>query len=637
MRWLLLKSIHHFLEDVMYESLMSSRRFQIFSLLAALMSMASPVLADSTWLSRREESFSSQQLDPTNAFTAKALSPPRVETESSESCFSVESSGKGPDNTRWGHYASSDLVEVTHCIALFKQCYGISVDSLWRCESDSSCDTSPQANSYSANLDVFNLDPPIQDDFSSVLDRCSGCPVELQTINSFQGGNSIATTAPSKTTSPELADRESKPSDSDLPVEVPINSRLSVPASPAAVDKVPGTGALGRWLGISADSPLRLGGVWASNTSTQLSGGKENLGGFGLAQQLLLDLSLNLEQSLGWPGASIWVQGLLVNANETAFQASGSVQGSNSLLTPPQLDRTEIYSYALKQSFFDDQFRLLIGKLAPSNDFANVAVPVAESFGSNYWIPGISSLTYTPLYAMPTLIGRLPGYPNSALGASILLQPNAFNKTASLKIGVFDGRGGTGVTSKVQTGLVEPALDGPLFFISELGGSWSVGNMAMPGAASIGYWQQGGPLGCGLNSCLESSADGIYFIAQQRAINFRYPTDNSGISAFLQAGWSPSRTNLFTTSIGGGLTMFAPMRSRPLDSYGFGLSWARINEQGGLVPIANESELMLQVYGQFHLFSNLYLTPSITMLPIVGTKKASAPSMNALLQLVALF
>lgn len=454
-------------------------------------------------------------------------------------------------------------------------------------------------------------------------------------------GEHAAATSPEPAAQGDAPPHDSTTNDRQqaLQADAQRKSRIGIPASPAAVDKVPGTGALGRWLGLPADSPWRLGAVWVGNSTTQISGGATNPGGLGAAQQFLLDLSLDLEKSLGWRGASVWVQGLQVNANTTASMASGSQQGINSIVSPPPLDRTELYSYALSQFLFEEQVRVLAGKLSPSNDFANVVVPVAESFSSNYWIPGISSLTYTPLYAMPTLLGRLPGYPNSALGASVLVQPNAFKKMASLKLGVYDGRGGTGVQSPVQTGLIQPSLSGPLFSIAELGGSWLVGNMRMPGAASLGLWHQGGPLGCdgASGSCAESSAAGGYFIAQQRAINFRYPNDNSGISAFFQAGWSPAVTNLFTSSIGGGFTMFAPMPSRPLDSYGLGLSWARINNQGPLAAISNASELMLQVYGQFHLISNLYLTPSITVLPYVGIKDASAPSTSALLQLVALF
>jgi len=411
---------------------------------------------------------------------------------------------------------------------------------------------------------------------------------------------------------------------------------IAVPASPAAVDKVPGTGALGRWLGLPADSPWRLGGVWVGNGSEQLGGGMANPGGLGLAQQFLLDLSLDLDRSIGWQGASVWVQGLQVNANKTAEKASGSLQGSNSLVAPDPLDRTQLYTYAFSQYLFDRQVRLLVGKLAPSNDFANVVVPVDEPFGSPYWIPGMSSLTYTPLYAMPALLGRLPGYPNSALGASLLVQPKAWNRDVYLKVGLFDGRGGA---DDLQTGLTAPSLAGPLFSIGEIGGSWSLGRLGKPGAASFGLWHQGGPLGCNGQgqSCAESSAAGGYLLAQQRLFNFRHPLDTSGISTFIQAGWSPSSTNLFTTSIGGGFTMFAPMRSRPRDSYGIGLAWARINERGQFGMAANPAELMLQVYGQIHLVSNLYLTPSFTVLPHVGLKDATAPSTSALLQLVALF
>jgi porin len=411
---------------------------------------------------------------------------------------------------------------------------------------------------------------------------------------------------------------------------------IGIPASPAAVDPTPGTGALGRWLGLPADSAWSLSGVWVGNGSDQLGGGithSENLGG---AQQFLLNLSLDLERSLGWDGGKLWVQGLQMNANRAATGASGSLQGTTAIASSVEPDRTELYSYVFSQDLFDNQIRFLVGKIAASNDFANVVVPVIRP-GSPYTVPSISSLTYTPLYAMPTLQGRLPGYPNPALGASLLIQPKALKRDAWLKLGIFDGRGGSGVEPALQTGLAMPSLSGPLFSIGELGGSWTAGRSRKPGSASVGLWHQGGRLSCAPNPCTESSAAGGYLIAHQRLISFRYPTDNSGITSFLQAGWSPARSNLFSTSIGGGFTMFAPMRSRPLDSYGIGLSWARVNQQGPYAGFSNPSELMIQVYGQIHLISNLYLTPAITVLPIAGRQDATTPSTSAQLQLVALF
>ena len=165
--------------------------------------------------------------------------------------------------------------------------------------------------------------------------------------------------------------------------------------------------------------------------------------------------------------------------------------------------------------------------------------------------------------------------------------------------------------------------------------------MKKPGAAALGIWRQAGPLKlCNeeQSDCLrETSASGGYLVAQQRLLNFRHPKDDSGISSFVQLQWSPSTTNLFRSAIGAGFTMFAPMPSRLLDSYGVGLAWGRVNNQGFRRKLFNDSELMLQAYGQLHLRGSVYMTPSITVLPSTGLRSASTPSTAAMLQLSALF
>ena len=417
---------------------------------------------------------------------------------------------------------------------------------------------------------------------------------------------------------------------------------LTPSSNPAAVDSTPGTGMLGRWLGLPADGALRVGGVWVGNGSTQLSNGATSQSEqSGLAQQLLLDLTLDLQKALGWSGAKITVQGLQVNANPGA-DATGSVQGANSLMGPPPLDRTELFTYALSQDLFNKQLRIRLGKFAASTQFANVITPDAGPDWWNYWIPSISSLTYTPAYAMPTLIGRLPGYPDSALGASVSYLPLAFERKIALQAGVFDGRGGSGVANPVSTGLSVPSLSGPLFSIVQLSGAWSLGKENKPGNLGVGLWNQSGPLSLcnpatGTTCLSETSASGGYIIGQQRLLNFRYPKDNSGISSFMQLGVTSSNTNVMNASVGGGLTMFAPMASRPRDSYGVGISWAQMNNQSFLAAAFNPSELMLQAYGQIHAWGNIYLQPAITVLPTVGLKSATNNSTSIMLQAVILF
>ena len=69
---------------------------------------------------------------------------------------------------------------------------------------------------------------------------------------------------------------------------------------------------------------------------------------------------------------------------------------------------------------------------------------------------------------MPTLLGRLPGYNNSALGLALTAQPEFFEDRCHITLGVYDRRGGLHDAS-VQTGLDSPSLAGPLFSIAEVG------------------------------------------------------------------------------------------------------------------------------------------------------------------------
>jgi porin len=422
-----------------------------------------------------------------------------------------------------------------------------------------------------------------------------------------------------------------------------LGQEMRLPSgNPAASSAAPGTGQLGRWLGLPPDSALRLGGVWVGNGTSQIVGGVQSAPANGLAQQFLLDATLDLEKALGWRGGTAWVQGLQVNAGPGAALSSGSLQGSNSLVAPPPLDRTELYSVVLRQDLWDRQLKILVGKQAASIEFANVTRP---DFTRNPIddVPALSAPPFTPFHAMPTLLGRMLGYPDSALGASLSWQPKALGRKVYLNAGVFDGRGGVG-DGPIRTGTAMPSLSGPLFSVAELGGGgWSLGASNRPGSASFGAWFQGGESSRCSDpvpeaTCLqENGAHGFYGSVAQRLLNFRYGRDSSGLVGFVSAGWTPSITNLMTRSLTAGLTAFAPMVQRPRDSFGLGLSWARINDTGFLGEVFRPSELMLQVYGQFHLGGATYVMPALTTLPRPGLAAAAGSSTSALLQLIILF
>ncbi len=389
-----------------------------------------------------------------------------------------------------------------------------------------------------------------------------------------------------------------------------------------------GTGELGGWLGLKPDSPLRVGGVAVGNGTPQFSGGTApdtvNWAGF-----VTLSVSLDLEKAVGWKGARIGVAGLQYNV-QPANAAAGSVQGINSAVSVSPNNRTELYNYLYAQNLFDDQLQFVVGKLIPTISFGNVAKPDPTAQAGSYLVPTLTGLIYTPIFVVPTMLGRIPGYPDSSVGIQATIAPNQLGGRFYLSAGVYDGRSGAFGT---HTGLVGPSLSGPLFSIAEIGGAWRVGAEQAPGQFALGVWNQGGPLQAG--TLTEASAHGIYGQMSQRLSTFRPGQDSSGLNMFLQAGWSPSTTNLINASVGGGLSVWGPFASRPRDSYGIGVSWAQPNDRPAAGYGFNASELLIQAYAQFQLVGNLFLEPVITTLPVVGFGKA--PSVSATLQLTAVF
>ena len=412
-------------------------------------------------------------------------------------------------------------------------------------------------------------------------------------------------------------------------------------SNPAASQKAPGTGELGRLLGLPADGALRVSGVWVGNGTSQWAGGVSDQNGVNGAQEFLLEVSLDLGKAIGLDHTWIWVQGLQVNTTSDAGLVTGSVQGSNSLTPPPPWNRSELFEFALRKDFWDGRLRLIAGKQSASITFANINRP-DQTTDPRYQVVNLTSLAFTPIYSMPTLIDRLPGYTNSALGLTLTAQPDVLDGRAYVSAGVYDGRGGLRHAS-VQTGMDAPSLTGPLFSIAEAGSGWVVGQSRKPGSFGLGAWSQGGESvvcqdSAPANCFTEMGAWGVYALLTQRLSSFRSEKNSSGITSFLSAGWSPSISNHMGASVTAGLTAIGPLESRPNDSIGVGLAWAEINRsQPFLEDEFNANELMLQGYVQVALADWLYLQPTITVLPLVGDRDAEDDSLSGLLQLTMLF
>ncbi len=218
-----------------------------------------------------------------------------------------------------------------------------------------------------------------------------------------------------------------------------------IAGNPGAVDVQPGTGALGRLLGLDPSTGFRLGGVLVSNGNYLLSGGN-NPGRASFNNLLVIDLGVDLDKAAGIPGAKVGAALLRFDGQPTNQQA-GVATGYNGLPGAPPLHRTELYELWWRQSFLDDKLVVRFGKTVPTNDFGNVVRPVPVQDVS-LQIPAVSSLIYTPIFENPTILGALPGYYNSAYGITATITPS---KRFYVSLGTYDGNGARGE----QTGLRE--------------------------------------------------------------------------------------------------------------------------------------------------------------------------------------
>lgn len=415
--------------------------------------------------------------------------------------------------------------------------------------------------------------------------------------------------------------------------------------SPAGDSLRRGTGELGRALGLPADSPLTLGGEWIGNGSSQMTGGW--IGAYGrvsFGQAGLIDLRLNLEKAKIWKGGEVWVQGLQYNVLNNGNNAAGSVQQFNNLISAPPFTRTELYTYGLKQTLLNGQLEVSLGKLFAGYYFGAVARPIPDQDPAIAGGPN-TNLLFLPPYSQPTFVGREPGYPDSTLGGVITIQPDLFARRAYLSVGVFDGRTGLGPVGSIATGLQAGGnLLGPLLTMAEAGSVWSVGRQQLPGQLAIGLWNQSGRLTTpcaatpGANNCpIENQATGTYAYAIQTLSAFRRQQQPGKVVGFLQGGTTPSTTNLVNSSVTAGVEVVGPFKGRAKDSYGFGISWANLNDNQKAAWGFNASELMLQLTGRLHIWRTIYAQPVLTWLPQVGFQQAKANATTFTLQLSTSF
>ncbi len=214
--------------------------------------------------------------------------------------------------------------------------------------------------------------------------------------------------------------------------ELDEKDEQSLSGNPGATDILTGTGWLGRQLGLTEDTGIRLGGLWIGNTDIQMSGrlpGSASFNSLGT-----LDLILNMKTIAGIQGGSFSMVFLQFDG-QPSNERAGVLTGYNGLTGLAPLNRSELYQMWWRQKLFDENLIIRVGKSVPTADFNNVSrsLPIRNA---KPFVAAITSLLFTPIFINPTMIGVMPGYYNSAWGLTLTATPTA---SSHLSYGIYDG------------------------------------------------------------------------------------------------------------------------------------------------------------------------------------------------------
>ncbi len=392
-----------------------------------------------------------------------------------------------------------------------------------------------------------------------------------------------------------MAAADSPAADQDQPTEYPRSTTVNLQANPS----LNGWGNLGLMFGLDKET-IRLGGLFVPQLNWTATGGVNPHTWFG-GLVVCVNAGVSLQRTLHIPGGYFGVEFAEYTGGATN-PAAGGVQLYDGLNTPAPNSRQELTQLWWHQRLFHDKLIFQIGKMNAAGWFGTVLnpVPISNPKLQDY---EISVLVWAPTGINPTMLGRLPTWPNTAYGAVVRFFPiNNFYAS----YGIFDGNSPANSRTGMQTGLMlEPKINSNKFQIAELGVTYLLGPERMPGRFGIGYWGQTGKLSTFYGS-LQKGADGYYLFANQR-LWYRHPeSDNSGLIGYLQFGHTSDQAQIVHTYLGAGLTGMDLLPVLPYNRVSLGVAWSELNNApyAGIsrypgVPSSytrlNGSELMLQV------------------------------------------
>jgi porin len=325
----------------------------------------------------------------------------------------------------------------------------------------------------------------------------------------------------------------------------------------------------GDWLGARsqlADQGIRPLALFITDPFVNASGGRRR--GFSEYDLLALDLLLDTDKLLGWPGGEFHIG----FANNSGTSLSQQYVGNN---FPIQLadvasadPRLTYLSYT--QSLFDDKLSVRFGRLTINSVYG-------EEFAGSQYFKAFTSVAFdlVPLGIFLNAPGGF-GYPLTTWGARVKFEPvesfygmaGCYNADPVVKDGDRHGADFT--------------LRGPAFVIGEVGYRRNYGPDApgLPGNVKLGAYFNGGSadvFDSGLAAKPSQTVQaryGFYVLGDQALARWGDPAEKRHLGVFAAFVCAPDqRVNQVPYFFDAGLVAYGFLPSRPRDFVGFGVAY----------------------------------------------------------------
>ncbi|WP_168201479.1 carbohydrate porin [Kushneria phosphatilytica] len=360
-----------------------------------------------------------------------------------------------------------------------------------------------------------------------------------------------------------------------------------------------------------ADQGVTFNLKYISESAYNLDGGYRHDHTARYADQWTAGVNFDLDKLAGIPDAQFQItltdrngdnltNDRLVNPNDGAISSVQEVYGRGNVVRLTQ--------FWFKQKLDDGRFSYKLGRIPVGDDFA-----VYNSEFQNLYLgsgePGNQNggIWYNWPVSQWAAVGRWnPTDQYYAQLGVFNLNPQNTDPDRHLDIYHDDG----------TTGTLIPA---------EIGWTPKLGSEGLPGAYRLGgYYSTADATDYSADPADESTNDeryGLYYVIDQQ-VTARDGNINRGLSVFSLGGWNDDDSSYIQRYISGGLTYKGPFDARPQDEIGWGLAYAKVNDdyndyqravaRAGNTPLPSQGEEYdTELYYSIHLANWFKLRPNL--------------------------